>query len=327
VDEVVWIEVLSRYGHVAARHRLATREIRVGRGYSNDIIIDDPYVAPEHLRVFRDEAGALVAEDIGSVNGTFDERGKERLTRFVLDGNRTIRIGHTALRVRGPGYAVPRERAIAPPARAWPIALGLAAVMLGLLTGSRWLGEVAEPKLTSYLLPALGMSLFVLAWTTGWAILSRIFSSQARFERNLVIALTGLLAYSLYDQLAEFLAFALASSALATYAYVASWSILALVCFFHLWEIGPTRLPVKAGVVTTLLAIAICAQTLTQSELRADFGEQAYLRRLFPPSLRLTRLQEEGAFFRQVERLKTRLDEDRTKEPSGTGIGGFPLGD
>jgi len=68
---MIWVEILSRHQEVAARFRIAGTEARIGRGYTNDVIVDDPYVAPEHLRLFRDEAGGLVVEDLGTANGVF----------------------------------------------------------------------------------------------------------------------------------------------------------------------------------------------------------------------------------------------------------------
>ena len=44
---VMWIEVLSRHGEVAARERIDGREeARIGRAFDNDVVIDDPHVAP-----------------------------------------------------------------------------------------------------------------------------------------------------------------------------------------------------------------------------------------------------------------------------------------
>ena len=68
---MIWVEILSRHRDIAARFRIAAPEARIGRGYDNDVIIDDPYVAAQHLRVFRDEAGQLVAEDLGSATARF----------------------------------------------------------------------------------------------------------------------------------------------------------------------------------------------------------------------------------------------------------------
>jgi hypothetical protein len=67
---MIWVEILSRHRDVAARVRVMGDEASIGRGYDNDVIVDDPYVAAHHLRVFRDAAGKLIAQDLGSANGT-----------------------------------------------------------------------------------------------------------------------------------------------------------------------------------------------------------------------------------------------------------------
>jgi len=95
MEEIVWIETLSRHREVATRQRCRGPVVRVGRAYDNDVVIDDPYVAAYHLRIARDGDGRLVAEDLGSLNGLFVDRDRTRRTQIVLEGDRPIRIGGT----------------------------------------------------------------------------------------------------------------------------------------------------------------------------------------------------------------------------------------
>src|SRR5260370_3106728 len=111
---MIWVEILSRHRDITARVRIAGPEVRIGRGYDNDVIVDDPYVAAQHLRVFRDEAGQLIAEDMGSANSTFLDGGKSRLARIIVAGTKPILIGPTYLRVREMHHAVDRELAPRP---------------------------------------------------------------------------------------------------------------------------------------------------------------------------------------------------------------------
>src|SRR6185436_14367917 len=143
---MIWVEVLSRHRDIAARFRIAAPEARIGRGYDNDVIIDDPYVAAQHLRVFRDETGQLVAEDLGSTNGTFLDGGRSRLARIVVDGKHPIRIGQTHLRIREIHHEVERERVAAPEWRTLPIAAAaaLGASLLGLSALQVWLAQTVE---------------------------------------------------------------------------------------------------------------------------------------------------------------------------------------
>jgi hypothetical protein len=313
MDQVIWIEILTRSRDVATRLRFAGPEVRIGRGYDNDVILDDPYVAARHLRVLRDQDGRLVAEDVGSVNGLFVDRDSRRQQRVFIDGEHPIRIGHTWLRVRAADHAVPPERAAAPQthARALVLTAGLAAAVLGVTALLLWLSETGEPRASRYLMPLLGRALAVTVWVGIWALLSRIFSGRARFGRNLVVALSGLLALSLYYEFAYFASFALTWRIPSTYAYVGLSCILAATCFFHLREIGASRLKLKAGVVAALLALAVGLQTVWQSEAFHDFGQQTLVLRLMPPGLRLAPVRDESDFFADIAQLKTRLDRDR----------------
>src|SRR6202048_5276233 len=114
---MIWIEILSRHRDITARFRIAVPEACIGRGYDNDVIVDDPYVAARHLRIFRDETGQLVAEDMGSVNGTFLDGGNSRLARIMIDGGHPIRIGRTYLRICEFSHVVGGERIVRPERR------------------------------------------------------------------------------------------------------------------------------------------------------------------------------------------------------------------
>jgi len=315
MDAVIWVEILSRHREVASRHRCAGAEIRIGRGYDNDVIVDDPYVAVQHLRLFRDDAGRIVAEDIGSANGLFIDRDQRRYERVALDGDRVIRIGGVQLRVRERGYAVPREHVQRPQRRLWPVALALAVAILGIDALGLWLSETGEVKASRYVMPLLSIAGLALVWTAVWTVLSRVFAGGAAFERNLITALAGFFAYSLYDEFAQFAAFGLSWRLPISYEYVAMWALLAIVCYRHLRTLGP-RGRYSAAAMLAVAVLGIATQSLTQSEARADFGQPSYLRRLMPPSLRLVPPKSADAFFSEIEGLKSQLDRDREQPPA-----------
>ena len=313
--QVIWVEILSRHREVVARHRFAGAELRIGRGYDNDLVLDDPHVAVSHLRIFRTDAGGLVAEDIGSANGLFLDRDPRRQERVALHGDAILRIGTLLLRVREAGYVVARERPLTPPRRRWPLAAALAAAIFGLEALTLWLAETGEPKASHYVMPLLGLGAFTLAWTAVWAMLSRVFAGEARFGRTLVVALAGLLGYTLYVILAETAAYSLAWRWPEAYAYAVSWVVLGLVAFVYLRAIVPRHRLAAAGAVTGFAVLAIATQTLSQSEAHADFGQQSYLHRLLPPAMRLAPLKNEAAFFGDVAALQAQIDRDRETGP------------
>ncbi len=313
--ETLWVEILSRHGEVVARHRCLGPELRIGRGYTNDVVLDDPYVAAEHLSIRRDEAGALIAEDIGSANGLFAGQGKTRLARIALHGDQPVRIGRTFLRVREARHVVPRERLAEAQRRVWPAALALGLAALGIELLSLWLGETAEPHLSRYVESMATLAFPVLGWAGLWAVLARIFSGQARFDRHLLIALGGVLVLLLGYEVVKLVAFSFTWRSLASYQYLGAWCLAALICFAHLGEIAPSRARLNAAIVGSLAAIGIAMQVLVHIEQHSGGEQRVVATTLLPPGLRLGPPTREDAFFAEIERLKDAVDRARMTEP------------
>ena len=314
MDEVIWVEVLSRHRSVVSRHRCAGRGVRIGRAYTNDVILDDPYVAPEHAHIVRDEASRLVVEDLGTANGLFAGHGAGRLERLALDDDSIFRLGHTYLRVRKTDHAVAPERQFWQQARAWPAILILAAALIAAETGSLWLGDYGEPKASTYVVPLLGAAVAIAVWSLAWSIISRIFAGQARFEQNLIVALGGALGFEIVSASSAVGAFGLSWSALAGYTYVGFFGLLAGICFVHLRQINPARSLAAGGVVVAMLIAAVMIQMLMQSDARSS-PATLYVRNLLPPALRLAPIKDEAAFFSGVETLRGKIDADRSADP------------
>lgn len=315
---MIWVEVLSRHHDVVARYR-CDDDVRIGRAYDNDVVLDDPFVAPHHVRIARDETGALVAEDLGSVNGLYTTESNARVARVPLDGQAILRVGRTLLRVRAPEFAVAPERAVGPVARVWPVIAALSVTVIVLSALTLWLNETHEPQPSRYFLPLLGVVVVVLVWTTGWTVLSRIFTGVAHFDLHLLIALCGLLAFFAFDELADYGSFAFSSRGLADYAYVGNWILFAMLCFVHLRAMGPRRGPLKAGVVAAIAAAAIAAQSVSRSDESSTVGQQSYLQGLKPPVFRLKHAQALDGFIGDTTRLKESLDKARLTPPSSRG--------
>lgn len=105
-----------REGGTRTFHRL-DRPLTVGRGFSNDLILDDPYLDARHARILLTEDGRVLVEDLGSLNGIVADRHKLRGAVQVFAGHE-LRLGRTTLRFRDPeesvGPALPDDGDIAP---------------------------------------------------------------------------------------------------------------------------------------------------------------------------------------------------------------------
>jgi len=153
---VMWIEVLSHHGDVTARVPVEGDEARIGRAFDNDVVVDDPHVAPHHVRIRRGEDGELVAEDLGTLNGLLPEHGARRVPTLALAKAPGFRIGRTTLRVRDARHPVAPERLLTPPRRhaAWAGLLG--AVLLLMLLVVQWLAFTSHYReLSTHIFPCI----------------------------------------------------------------------------------------------------------------------------------------------------------------------------
>jgi hypothetical protein len=319
----MWIEVLARDGDVATRERVDSGEARIGRAFDNDVVVNDPHVAPHHLRVFRGEDGELVAEDLGTVNGLYPEHGARRVQRLSLKGEPGIRIGRTILRIHDAAHAVAAEKPLTPPSAhaAWDLTLGGALFALILLLN--WLNLTAEPTANVVLLPLIGLAVGIAAWSGLWAVISRIFHGQAQFALQARIALTACIAIVLWDLLTETLSYSFAWREVIEYAGLGAWAILAATCYAHLNAIGPRHMRVAMVVVLVLVASGAAMQYVTKAESREIVGQRATLGVLRPPAFRVVPLASADDFFKEAQDTRARVDRARTKEPPPGG----PLAD
>ena len=320
---LMWVEVLSHDGGVAARVPVERAEARVGRAFDNDVVVDDPHVAPHHLRIYRGEDGELVAEDLGTLNGLFPEHAAHRVPRLSLARAPGFRIGRTTLRVRDAAHPVAPEKLLTPPRAhaAWAGILG--AILLLMLLVLQWLTFTSQPNANAVFLPLLGFVTALALWTSVWSVLSRIFFGQAQFALMLRIAVTACIALVIWDQLTETASFALAWREAAEYSGLGAWALLGAACYGHLHAIGPRHMRAAMGLVIALIVAGAAMQYFGRSETRKLVGQRASLGELRPPALRMVPLASADDFFRRAEVTKARVDKARTKEPAGGLFGDF----
>lgn len=330
MGKVMWIEVLGRHGEVDARYRFdsaATPDIRIGRSPDNELMIDDPFVAAHHVRIAQDENGALFAEDLGSMNGTFLEHAQHGAKRFEIGKHREFRIGRTHLRVRDASEAVAPERALAPPEPHGKWALIVAAVVLVLLLVDLWLDLTGEATATHFVVPLMGVAMLVLIWASAWALFSRIFAGQAHYEQHLRIGLTAALVGLIYTQAKEYIAYGFALPQIQQQDIAGLWLILGGACYFHFSAMRVRNMKLAMGLIGGAVAAIIGLQLVTLSETKRLWGQQASLGGLKPPAFRIASPETDGEFFAQAEAMKDKLDQARKKPASGNAFSAFDLDD
>jgi hypothetical protein len=315
-----YVELLARNGDVLQRHCVATLPIRIGRGYANDVILDDDYAAPSHAVVEPDADGRLVLRDLGSRNGIV-VRGR-RVQDVVLAGDTVARIGHTALRVRAADWPVAREL-VDRTFHGWegvlPGALGL------LLAGAvallaRWLADTSLFEGARYA-EALAAGLAVaLLWGGAWACANRLFARHARLGRHLFVFGCGVAALAAYVMLGSTLAYAFSAEAFTHYASHVAVVLVAGAVYFHLCTIRPQN-RVRYRWICAGLAVLCSSLILAGNVQRTGrLSDELYMAVLMPPALRVSQDHGVDEFMRGVEAMKGPLDRSRGRKPGDDDI-------
>ncbi len=319
---MIIVEVLGRGGRVVERVRLAALPATIGRGYGNDVVLDDPYVDASHARIEQDEAGRLVVTDLGSVNGLLASEHGARADRIALAPGATFRVGHTALRVATPDVvAAPALRDPGAGSR-WRrlahsrgAALLLTIVVAPLLGLSLYLDQTDTGR-AAFALDTLGVLGVVLAWTGIWAAITRVRLGDARFLAHLSVAWVVFAVSLIIAEAAEWLRFIAAGSwIVGAGIIVATILTVAVIINGHLAIASRlarrTRLAAGAGAAVLLLVLGAVAAMGIKSD-RNDIVVDMPLK---PLPARMVPAQSVDAFLARAAAVQKDVDKEADESP------------
>jgi pSer/pThr/pTyr-binding forkhead associated (FHA) protein len=78
---------------------LQGQTITLGRAHDSTIVLDDDYASGRHARIYPDQDGQWIVEDLGSTNGTYLDRSR-LTTAMPIPPGAPIRIGKTVIELR-----------------------------------------------------------------------------------------------------------------------------------------------------------------------------------------------------------------------------------
>jgi Inner membrane component of T3SS, cytoplasmic domain len=314
MERLAWIEILDRHGDVSVRYPVHAWPLRVGRDYSSDIVLDDPYVAANHLEINRLDGGRYQLTELGSINGlTIDNlRGKQ--TDATVSANDVIRIGQTQLRVRPPDYAVAAEKLLPNNAwlRSWPgLILGFAVLLLAHML-TLWLEYNRDESYKILVEPLLNDIPTLLLWAGFWALIGRVLSGRANFIAHAVIAsMVVALIMLLNSLLFGYVDFAFNTGLMTnvlsgvTGTLIIGWLFYRHICLVS--RVNRRRL----GITITILMAGLFGIFYAIDEWTGDddLASMAYSRTIGPPSMSLMHGKSTEEFIAGAGELKLKVDE------------------
>ncbi len=303
------VELLDRDGRVRRALPVTQWPLRIGRAIDNDLVLDDPHVAPYHARIEAGDDGLPWLVALPSVNGV--QVGRHRLAageRIRLGGaDAGWTLGTARLRARLAGEVLAPERALR-------VETGHRTTIL--LAIALWAWQLAaqairlDPgaKATDWLAPLFGVPASVAAWCLAWALASKLFQQRFDFWSHVAVAVRFLLGIEV------------AGFVLDWTAATSSWDGLsrlgggveAAIGVAMIWAHARLVLPNRSRALALFAAGAYVVGAgivVTQNLQRNDrvFSE-LYSTTLPPPGLLWARPVAPEVFVRDAAALRERLD-------------------
>ena len=307
------IEAHDRHGALLARAPITRWPVTVGRALDCDLVLDDPFVAPRHLRIDRtvDEHRTVQVDVLETRNGARLQRKRHAQgERFDWPGGTPIDLGHTHITLRLADGPIADELAL--PEFPWRT-VGTTAALVVLVgaaaVASSWLESRDSSQYLKSLPSVLLMLLLVMsAWSGLWAVANKMFAGRLQFWRHVRIACTVYLASEALRLVANLAAFSFSLEALSQFASVLGVLVLAWALYAHLATVLPRRRVGLAWTVAAVVMLGVPAWLGAQWLNRMRLTNEMYMSSLFPPSLRVAPTAPVDQLLQDAETLRAKLD-------------------
>lgn len=318
----VIIELLDRAGGVSSRYRCNELPATLGRAYHNDVIVDDPFVAPTHVRIERRADGAVVARDVGTRNGmhvvpkrrfSLWRDAVTQCEELALTADTLVRVGHSTFRVRSVDQAVAPER-LDTTAHTWegPRPAMLALVMLTLLSlFEAWAGDISTQDSLVYETNVAVVLGALVVWGGFWALLNRLFAGRARIGRHLLIGATGAVVTVGVSLASEILGYAFSLAWLTQFDSYVSLAVLAVAIYFHMATITPLSLSFARQFAVVFALLTVGSFGLYRYSKEHRLGDSPYMTSLQWPAIRVATPVSTEVFVKEMGALRARADQRR----------------
>ena len=309
-----YIEILDAKGNAIERHPVDAFPLSIGRAYTNQIILSDPYVCPMHLTIAPDEQGRLIARDLGSVNGLRDGAGDARVALLELYSGTMFRIGHTVLRycsVDHPLAPTALERSEKVSLIASPyMAAALGVLVLAILCLESFLSSAERVTAINIVSEPLPILATMLGWAGAWALASRIIVSRFYFAPHVTIACVALLATSVFGVSSEWLEFLFPAIPMLWIASLLGYGIvLAGLVYGHLGFASTLRTRSRLWAALAVSVAVVGMNTISYFAARSKFSTvMEYTGVLKPIDAALLPATSVEQFIAVSQKLKSELD-------------------
>ena len=236
------VEVLGTTNNVLERQKYHQNTIAIGRGYGNDVIINDEHADADHAVLEMDADGDWYLVDRGSVNGIRRVKSRKRIDRAAVKSGDVFVLGRNKLRIFFGDHPVPaavRIRLI----ESFLLWLGKPLVLVAMIIGYfavklavSYFTTIGELNWSSFFRDNLTEALLFVALAVVVYFLSVLFRRGGNFLSHLSVLVAVFLLGALFDSLIRLAVFNAGDH---QYGLINSLETFSgyLVFFLYLWSV------------------------------------------------------------------------------------------
>jgi hypothetical protein len=314
------IQTLSRSKSVIASQLISSKSATVGRGFSCDLHVDDPYVCEQHFDVLINDDNQIQIDDKQSVNGV---KVNDKLVQSAtVTKDDIIIVGQSRFKV------FVADEAIAPTKKLKPLdqyleriaqkrLLVIFAVFFAAITAlQQYVNTFSEIDVGSLVTKVLSLMLVVFIVPLVFGLLSMINKKEARLVTQINIAFIGFIFVFLLNIFSSFVGFNFNQPALlAILETLVRWSALVIGLWLVMYVAFHQSNMKRNSIVFSLLAIVASMQYLPALLDDNDFIALANVdTEIMAPSLLFTSSTDTESFINDSRALFEKAAEFESEE-------------
>ncbi len=314
------IEILDRFGKLKERHRIQSFPCHIGRDYSNDIIIDDPYISPTHVSVkFNTTTDAFIAEDNNSKNGLFNLHPFKKQLSVAINDDCRIRIGHTDIRFRFVDHPVKEtiEERNKPSKISMLLTSGFILPIVWILFGlalilNNYIESTSTVTFQTLLSEAFPVLIFLALWAMAWSVVSKIVTHRFYFSFHAIWACCLTFISIIIDNLASYFEFGFSlSNSTQIISFISGIIITSILLHGHL-RYSTTFSNTKSKISAISASVIILGLVEFLSFLHApEFtNTPEYSSIIKPANYIFVKQQSLNDFFNSTQQIKSAIDNE-----------------
>lgn len=313
------IEILDTQGQCRERHIISSLPATLGRAYSNQVILSDQFVCPEHLEISKSEDGKLHIKDLHSVNGIYLQNKSRKISSADVDTSVELRVGHTLIRVIDPSMPLAATIPFDNPKYwskrirfTWRHALVSFLLFVAAYHVDTYLlnYRTGENQNFEVLISAVvGSFIVFLPWAAVWALLGKVNINKPRFYAHFSIPLLVSFSYGIIKRFYSYIEFAFAQpNVLSWFAWVFAFIAFMVLFYYHL--LYSTKVSEKRRWVYSCTAsiLLIAVSVLVDLKNEFSFSNELPLSYLVkPPWAKVVESVDVGNFVDMLDEIKDDL--------------------